>query len=221
MVFALAQIGASRGPRLSVDLRPCDPGPLCVSWVMPAGRGWAAGLRVGDQVIHAAGSRGELLSDPQVVYVPRGDGVERTTPHNSTSGTVRWSFPLLGLVYVALGSLVLSRRPDLTAARSFWLLGVAVGLAGAVAPDSGLVASAWALVLQFAVLLLIPWALLRFFTDLVPHPLPILKGYTRGHKICRPRVSEMKERSVKKVTERRGGRRVTGRRAKPFILCLD
>ena len=180
MVFALAQIGASREPHLSVDLRSCDPGPLCISWVMPAGHGWAAGLRVGDQAIRSEGPRGELLSDPQVVYVPRGDGVERVAPQYSTSGTVRWSFPLLGLVYLALGSLVRSRRPDLTAARSFWLLGVAVGLAGAVAPDAGFVGSTWALVLQFAVLLLIPWALLRFFTDLVPLPLPILRGYTRS-----------------------------------------
>ncbi len=98
----------------------------------------------------------EVLSDPQAVYVPRGDRVERITPHYSTSGTVRWSFPLPGLVYLALGSLVLSRRCDLTAARSFWLMGLTVGLADAVAPDSGFVASSWALVLQIAVLLLIP-----------------------------------------------------------------
>ncbi len=136
---------------------------------MPASYAWDAGLRVGDRVLRVvAPSRGP---DNPVAVEIEGDGGPEVVDTIYTSPpreSIRWSLPLVGFIYLGLGSLVLIRRRDLQAARSFWLFAVAVALAMTVTPASGGPAPNWALIAQFILLLGLFWAMFRFFRDLVP-----------------------------------------------------
>ena len=135
---------------------------------MPGGHGWDAGLRTGDRVVEILDPPGAPLDDPRRLVVEK-DGSLRTvaavSPRISNEST-RWSLPLIGFFYVSLGSLVLLRRSELRAARSFWFFCVMVGLATAVTPASGGPGPGWAVITQVLALIVSFWALGRFFSDL-------------------------------------------------------
>ncbi len=144
---------------------------------MPVGQGWERGLRVGDAVANVAEPSDWVAGDPRAVEVTRGGVTEtvRATPSPEGRGAGRWSLPSVGLLYAALGCLVRWRRPDLKAARSFWLLTLTAGLATVLSPASAGVEAAWALALQFPVLLLGFWGLFNFFADISSGPVDLVK----------------------------------------------
>ena len=178
-LFVVAQNTASSRPVLGIRVEPCVKAPLCIAWVVPASNGWDRNLRVGDPVLRIldpADGAGPL----RAIQIPDSAGPRAVVaPLTSLTGASRWALPIVGLIYGAIGALVLWRRPDLSAAWAFWLSTLSVAGAAVLQPASS-ASAPWALPIQFMLIVLIPWALWRFLTSLVPGKRPSYQRLDRA-----------------------------------------
>ena len=117
------------------------PGHALVTWAAPDGPAWTAGVRPGDTLVDGrlaiAGTHGGRASAPLALA---------TTPPPTA-----FLLAALGLALTALGLLVLIRRTDRVAGRTFWRMSVLVGAALGVLP-AGYHGAWWALALTFVFL---------------------------------------------------------------------
>ena len=171
---------ASQSAKLNVRVGSCESAPLCVTWVMPASNGWEEGLRVGDPVTQVIEG---MPGNPKAISIPGQNGAEHLIEAETGTlgkGADRWALPIIGLVFALLGSLVLWRRSDLNAARSFWLMSIVTALSLVIVPASAGPAPGWALGLGFLLIWLSAWTLLRFFSDLTSQETRIIDRFERA-----------------------------------------
>lgn len=129
-------------------------GQAVVTWVAPNGPAWSAGVIPGDTIVAQGGIRPERL-----VVQARGQhlvlGLESTTPT-----PLDVLLAALGLGFLGLGAVVLSRSPHGAAAWAFWRLCLVVG-AGLGSVPAGVHGLRGALALTFVALRLLGAALLE------------------------------------------------------------
>ena len=171
---------ASQPATLNVRVGSCESAPLCVTWVMPASNGWEEGLRVGDPVIQVTDGR---PGNPKSISIPGKNGSEQLIEAETGTlgkGADRWALPIIGLVFALLGSLVLWRRSDLIAARSFWAMSIVTALSLVIVPASAGPAPGWALGMGFLLIWLSAWTLFRFFSDLISQGTRVMDRFERA-----------------------------------------
>lgn len=170
-----------------VDL--CEEHP-CVSWVMPAGKAWDQGARLGMKVLSVDDIQmAEINADALPLKVleraelqsQSGEVLQiRVVQHAIGQSPMKFSVWALGAMFAVMGALVLLRRPDLHAARVFGLFATATALALAVAPSSGGPGPQWALIVQVVALvcvglLFLPLAFALVESGTEPRRIPVAR----------------------------------------------
>ncbi len=162
LAIAVAVYNAtSQQGSLGLHIGLCDETP-CVTWVMPAGHAWHSGARPGMSVVSVDGqsvgdfepgllpsgatSQAELRDERGEVFAAY--VIDDPIAHSGA----RFSLWFVGGMFVALGSTVLLRRPDLRSAWWFAAFSCAAAAGLAVGPASGGPQPPWALVVTFLAL---------------------------------------------------------------------
>ncbi len=160
VAFAAYNSTLSSGTLL-VRISLCEEQP-CVTWVMPASKGWDQGARPGMKVLSAdyrdlAGISAdemplEALEQAELQSQSGGLLQLRVAQNAIGQSPMKFSMWALAAMFAIMGALVVLRRPDLHAARIFGLFATATAVALAVAPSSGGPGPQWALVVQIVAL---------------------------------------------------------------------
>ena len=149
---------------------------VCVTWVMPASLPWTVGVRPGMELesvngVEASEINGNFRLDQTTEIRVRTESQETLTVDYTKPRPIRdavaYSLWVLSGMFVVIGLLVLSRRPDLIVSRWFagftWVFGVGL----AVAPASANPGEVWALAGIALVLVWIGGASYPFISSLV------------------------------------------------------
>ncbi|MBI2873162.1 MAG: sensor histidine kinase [Chloroflexi bacterium] len=147
---------------------------------MPGGLGWFYGARPGMPVLSVNGrsvTAGDIDAAPrgpvvQIEMMGSGGNIlrmEMTYPAMSRS-PMKFSLWAIGAMFALLGSAVVLRRPDLAAARMFWVFAGFVAVALAVGPSAGGPAPYWARILQGISLIGIGQSFLPFVSAITRGP---------------------------------------------------
>lgn len=113
-----------------------------VTWVMPNGVAWGAGVRAGDAVIGRTAHGIVVRAGGQRVVLGR---------HSTAVAPVDLLVAALGLCLLLLGAAVLIKSRDQATARVFWRTSLAAGVALGTVP-AGFHGALWAIVLTFVAL---------------------------------------------------------------------
>ena len=138
---------------MGIDVEQCD-GDLCVSSVTPASEAWALGAEEGMpiQSLNGASTSGVVaghLITKAVLLSDDGDQLRiDVTPTTISKSPMKFSLWILGALFALLGAAVVMRRPDLLAARMFWMFAGVTAFGLAVGPSSGGPVPPWSRIIQ-------------------------------------------------------------------------
>jgi len=156
LVIAAAVYAALWTPgTLDLSIRDRAPGALVVTWVVPDGPAWSAGVRPG-ATIARNGTSGRTA--PVLVVRQSGQRIV-LGPEATRVDPLDLLVAAVGLGLVLFGVVVLVKACDNRAARAFWWMSALIGLALGVVP-AGFHGIWWAVALTFVALALFGPALL-------------------------------------------------------------
>ena len=143
------------------SVRPCGEN-VCVSAVAPGGWEWSLGVRPGMTLLSLNGwavgpSDVRIIAATPITHADvqtRGGEVLqlRITEEPVGRSPMRESLWVVGALFALLGAVVVVRRPDLAAARLFWLFAGSAAVGLAAAPSAAGAGAWWARILEVSAL---------------------------------------------------------------------
>ena len=175
---------------LGFEARQANDGRWVVTWVMPAGISYDAGVRPGDVVraldgnapttsIQTATRNGTISDARQVDFESSNEQVISLTTQGKEGGEPfnRWAYAILGLVFMGVGGPVFVKATQRSAANAFYIFCLTTAFALAIY-IGGTSFRSWVLALMFTSLILWSASFATFFFTF-----PTWLGKTRTRQI--------------------------------------